>query len=125
MHDLPSSPTWPYDCRAASGDLSQKASLRPHGCTVNPELSRQRGHADAVLAGCSHSVHFCVREACSKSSPWLCRRFNERVIRLAIRCSTHARTLIPRGDKALDLLSPVPAVLNQVHHLVEVRTLPG
>jgi hypothetical protein len=33
-------------------------------------LARQRASADALLAGCSHSVHFLVREPCSRSLLW-------------------------------------------------------
>lgn len=46
---------------------TDETGLRPDGSTVNPELTCQRVHADALRAGCSHGVHFAVREACSRS----------------------------------------------------------
>ena len=36
-----------------------------HAVTIS-----EYGHAGAVLAGCSHSVHFLVSEACSRSFLW-------------------------------------------------------
>lgn len=57
----------------------------PHRATVDAELPRQRVHADAARSGCSHSVHFAVREACSRSSTWFRRRANQRVVRLSDR----------------------------------------
>lgn len=88
----------------------------PHGPTMHLILLRQRCHADAVCAGCSHSVHFLIRKPCSRSSPWLCRRANERVILCTIGLGTLVEVLIPRGCQPLQLSSPVPAVLNQAHH---------
>lgn len=54
--------------------------LRSDGAPVNPELIRQRDHADSLHAGCSHSVHFLLHEACSGSFFWFRRRTDQRVI---------------------------------------------
>ena len=48
---------------------------------MDAELARQRDHADALRAGCSHSVHFLVREPCSGSFLWFYRRADQRVVR--------------------------------------------
>ena len=90
---------------------------------MNPEPARQRVHAHALPAGCSHSVHFRLREWCSGASPRLCRCPNEWVIRLTDRRSDAARPLIPRGNQPLDSWSPVPVVLHCVHQSVVVETL--
>jgi hypothetical protein len=79
---------------------------------VNPELARQDDHADALRAGCSHSVHFLDRQRCSSASPWLCRRLDQRVVRLTNRLNSPAEPLTPRGNKPLNPRSPVPATLH-------------
>lgn len=83
---------------------------------MHPEPPRQRVHPDTLRAACSHSVHFLVAETCSRSSPWLCRRVDERVIRLPVRLVHAAWPLIPRGNKPPDPLSPVPVALHCAHH---------
>ena len=79
---------------------------------MNPELARQDDHADALRAGCSHSVHFLDRQRCSSASPWLCRRLDQRVVRLTNRLNSPAEPLTPRGNKPLNPRSPVPATLH-------------
>jgi hypothetical protein len=49
---------------------SNLPGLRPRRPAMNPILLRQEGHADTVRAGCSHSVHFLIRQPCSRLSPW-------------------------------------------------------
>lgn len=75
-----------------------KARLSPHGATVNPELACQRRHAHALRPGCSHSVHFLVREPCSRPSHWFRRSVDQRVIPLALGLGIPANDLIPRGN---------------------------
>lgn len=82
---------------------------------MHAELLRQRGDADAVGAGCSHSFHFRLRQRCSSASPWLCRRRDERVFGLIYGLDGDPRPLIPRGDQPLDPLSPVPIAFDGVH----------
>lgn len=81
---------------------------------MHPEPTGQRGHADAMLAACSHSVHFLVHEPCSRSLLWFRRRPNQRVIGLALGLGIPTSALIPRGDKPLNPWSPVPAGLHYV-----------
>ena len=90
---------------------------------MNSEPARQRVHAHALPAGCSHSVHFRLREWCSGASPRLCRCPNEWVIRLTDRRRDAARPLIPRGNKLLDAWSPVPVVPHCVHPTHKARTI--
>ena len=97
--------------------------LRPDGAAVHAELLRQCRDADSVRAGCSHSVHFAVGEACSRSFAWFRRRPDQRVIRLSDRGGILADALIPRGNKPLDPWSPVPVVLDCVHPAHRARTL--
>ena len=99
-----------------------ETGLRPDRCPMHAELLRQRGDADAVCAGCSHSVHFLVREACSRSSPWLCGRADEPIIGLVVRLIRAVRPLIPRGNEPLNALSPVPVVVDRAHHRALTRT---
>ena len=96
--------------------------LRPDGAAVHAELLRQCGGADAVGAGCSHSVHFPVGQPCSSASPWLCRRRDEWVVGLAHGLDSDPRPLIPSGNKPLDPWSPVPVVIDGVHQSVVVQT---
>ena len=74
-----------------------------------------RVHADTVGAGCSHSVHFLVREACSRSFLWFRRRADQKVIRLPFGLGILTSALIPRGNKPLDPWSPVPGAFHCVH----------
>jgi hypothetical protein len=94
---------------------SNLPGLRPHRPAMNPILLRQEGHADTVRAGCSHSVHFLIRQPCSRSSPWPADAPMSGSSGSSAGRGALARTPIPRGNKPLDTLSPVPAVLNQVH----------
>ena len=89
--------------------------LRPHRAPVHPELTSHGVHADALCAGCSHSVHFLVGQACSRSFLWFRRRTDQRVIRLPGRVGIPTSALIPRGNKPLDPWSPVPAALHCFH----------
>ena len=84
---------------------------------MHPVPTGQRGHAHAVCAGCSHSVHFLVREPCSRSFRWFHRRADQRIVGLAFGLSIAADTLIPRGNQPLNPWSPVPAALHCVHPL--------
>ena len=61
---------------------SRPPRFRPHRAPVNPELTRERIRAHPLRAGCSHSVHFLVREPCSRSSLWFRRCANQRVVGL-------------------------------------------
>ena len=99
-----------------------ETGLRPDRCPMHAELLRQRGDADAVCAGCSHSVHFLVREPCSRSFLWFRRRADQRVIGPAVGLCIGADALIPRGNKPLNPWSPVPAALHCVHHRALTRT---
>ena len=91
------------------------AGLRPHRPAVNPVLPRERGYADAVRTGGSYSVHFLIRETCSRSFLWLRRCTDQRIVRLSGRVGIPANTLIPRGNKPLNPWSPVPATLHCFH----------
>ena len=82
---------------------------------MHPEPPRQRVHPDTLRAGCSHSVHFLVREPCSRSLLWFRRRADQRVIGLAVGLGIGADALVPRGNKPLDPWSPVPAAPNCFH----------
>ena len=90
---------------------------------MNPETARQRVDADPVLAGCSHSVHFAVREACSRSSTWFRRCADQRVVRLSGWGGILANALIPRGNQPLNSWSSVPVVVDGVHRTHKARTL--
>ena len=87
----------------------------PDGAAVDAELLRQCGDADAVGTGCSHSVHFLLRQPCSSASPWLRRRCDEWVVGLTHGLDGGPRRLIPHGNEPLDPLSPVSAMVNGVH----------
>ncbi|MFT4135558.1 hypothetical protein [Microbacterium sp.] len=89
---------------------------------MNLEPARQRGHAHALRAGCSHSVHFGVREACSRSFLWFRRRPDQRVIGPVLGLGILADALIPRGNKPLNPLSSVPAAFHCAHPNVVVQT---
>lgn len=90
--------------------------LRPHRAPVHPELTSHGVHADALCAGCSHSVHFLVGQACSRSFLWFRRRADQRVVGLAVGLCIRANPLIPRGNQPLDPRSPVPTTLHCFHH---------
>lgn len=95
---------------------------------MDAELPRQCVHADAVRAGCSDSVHFLVRETCSRSFLWFRRRADQRVVGLAVGLCIGTGALIPRGNQPLNPWSPVPAVLHCVHQRTarsECRFRPG
>ena len=89
--------------------------LRPHRAPVHPELTSHGVHADALCAGCSHSVHFLVGQACSRSFLWFRRRADQRVVGLAVGLCIRANPLIPRGNQPLDPRSPVPTTLHCFH----------
>gem|GEM_PF-5798061 len=102
-------------------DLLMLAELGPHSAAMHPEPTRQRVHAGAVSAGCSHSVHFLVRETCSRSLLWFRRYADQRVLRLAVGLGIPVNALTPRGNQPLNPWSPVPAAL----HCVDPRCLTG
>lgn len=99
---------------------SRPPRFRPHRAPVNPELTRERIRAHPLRAGCSHSVHFLVREPCSRSSLWFRRCANQRVVGLPGEVGIVAGALIPRGNKPLKPWSPVPATLHCFHQFVEL-----
>ena len=119
----------PHATRSSAVQLAPSSTrsprLRPHGATVNPELLRKRDHADSLRAGCSHSVYFLVREACSRSLLWFHRRIDQRVVGLALGVGVPASALIPRGNEPLDPWSPVPAAFHCVHHFRRTRLSSG
>lgn len=90
--------------------------LRPRGATMNPEPPRKRGHTLASGPGCSRSVYFLVSEACSRSFLWLRRRVDQRIIGPVLGLRIIADALTPRGNRPLNPWSPVPVVLDCVHH---------
>jgi hypothetical protein len=96
--------------------------LRPHRAPVHPELTSHGVHADALCAGCSHSVHFLVGQACSRSFLWFRRRADQRVVGLAVGLCIRANPLIPRGNQPLDPRSPVPTTLHCFHKRWKTRT---
>jgi len=98
------------------------AELGPHSAAMHPEPTRQRVHAGAVSAGCSHSVHFLVRETCSRSLLWFRRYADQRVLRLAVGLGIPVNALTPRGNQPLNPWSPVLAALHCVHHTHLVQT---
>mgnify|MGYP000405556625 FL=1 len=99
--------------------------LRPHRAPVHPELTSHGVHADALCAGCSHSVHFLVGQACSRSFLWFRRRADQRVVGLAVGLCIRANPLIPRGNQPLDPRSPVPTTLHCFHRRIDVQTACG
>lgn len=99
--------------------------LRPHRAPVHPELTSHGVHADALCAGCSHSVHFLVGQACSRSFLWFRRRADQRVVGLAVGLCIRANPLIPRGNQPLDPRSPVPTTLHCFHRCERTRPLCG
>ena len=81
---------------------------------MNAELLRQCGHAHALCAGSSYSVHFGLSESCSRSFLWFHRRPDQGVVSVTLHVGIVATPLIPRGNKPLDPWSPVPATLHCV-----------
>ena len=105
-------------CLLAARALAKRSlspRLRPDRTPVDPEATRQCAQADTQRAGCSHSVHFLVGEACSRSFLWFRRRPDRRVIGPVLRLGILADTLIPRGNQPLSPWPPVPVVLRCVH----------
>lgn len=94
---------------------SDCSRLRPHRAPVHPELTSHCVHAEPLCAGCSHSVHFLVGEACSRSFTWFHRRADQRVIGPILGLRIGADALTPRGSKSLDPWSPVPAAFHCFH----------
>ena len=91
------------------------SGLGPDRAPVNAVLLRQREHADAVRAGCSHSVHFAFREPCSRSFLWFRRHTDQSVVGRAYRVAVALQPLIPRGNELLNPWSSVPATLHCAH----------
>ncbi len=83
---------------------------------MDTELLCHRIHADALSTGCSHSVHFLVREPCSRSFTWFHRCTDQRVISLTLGVGGAANPLIPRGNELLNPWSPVPAAFHCFHN---------
>ena len=90
---------------------------------MDAEPASEHGHTDALLAGCSHSVHFLIGEAGSSASPWLLRHPDQRVVTLIVGLDIPANVRIPRGNKPLDPWLPVPAALHCFHQNVVVQTI--
>lgn len=88
---------------------------------MDTEPARHLFDADVVGARCSHSVHFALREACSRSSTWFHRCADNQVIEPAMGIGFFADTFIPRRNELLNPRSPVPATLHCVHHWVTSR----
>lgn len=88
----------------------------PHRAPVHAELLRHCVHANTVLAGCSHSVHFAVSESCSRSLLWFRCRADQSIIHRALGIDRVAIPLIPRGNELLKPWSSVPTALNCFHH---------
>ena len=89
---------------------------------MNPELLGHSLHADAAPKGCSHSVHFLVREPCLKSFAWFRRCTDQGVVSLTLRVGIVASPLIPRGNEPLNWWSSVPAAPNCFHPMLDVQT---
>ena len=76
---------------------------------MHPELTCQNVRASSLRADCSHSVHFLVREPCSRSFLWFRRRANQRVVRLpgevgdrgTLRASARSRRRVRFGDTSV------------------------
>lgn len=51
---------------------------------MDAKLADEGSHADALLAGCSHSVHFLSCEPSSRSFRWFRGRADQRVVGLAV-----------------------------------------
>ena len=96
--------------------------LRPHCPAMHAEPPCNIGDAESVFQGCSHSVHFLVREPCSGSFLWFYRRADQRVVRFPGEVAVVADALIPCGNEPLDPWSPVPAAFHCVHQSVVVQT---
>ena len=107
---------------APTPSLRSSPRLRPDCSAMHAVLKCECGHADAVRAGCSHGVHFAVREACSRSFTWFRRRADQRIVRLSDRLGILSVSLIPRGSQPLNPRSPVPVVLHCVHRTHKART---
>ena len=103
---------------------SSPRDLGPDCAAMDAETAGEFVNADPSRAGCSHSVHFLVREPCSRSFLWFRRRPDQRVVGLAVGVGIPADALIPRGNEPLDPWSPVPAVLHCFHQIGNIRTLP-
>jgi len=122
---------WVFRCIYAPGSSTPASPsgssprLRPHRAPVHPELTSHGVHADALCAGCSHSVHFLVGQACSRSFLWFRRRADQRVVGLAVGLCIRANPLIPRGNQPLDPRSPVPTTLHCFHRRIDVQTACG
>ena len=94
---------------------SSPRDLGPDCAAMDAETAGEFVNADPSCAGCSHSVHFLVREPCSTSFLWFHRRPDQRVVGPVLGLRILADALIPRGDHPLNPLSPVPAMLHCVH----------
>lgn len=78
----------PSDTRGHGSALrqyDQGTCLRPDRSAVHAELAGEGRHTGTSGAGCSHSVHFLVREPCSRSFLWFRRRADQGVVRLPAR----------------------------------------
>lgn len=65
---------------------------------MHPELTRHLLDTDALSEECSHSVHFLVREACSRSFTWFRRRVDQGIVGGARDLGIVASALIPCGN---------------------------
>jgi hypothetical protein len=79
-------------------------------------LASEANHAGALRPGCSHSVHFLLRQRCSSASPWLFRRHEEWIVDVTNGRGGDPGSLIPCGNELLNPGSSVLIVPNCFHH---------
>lgn len=111
--------------RLANRSRSRWTRSCPDCAPMYPVPMGKRLHAHPLRAGCSHCVHFLVREPCSRSFLWFPRRADQRIVSLVLALGIPAVALIPRGNKPLNPRSPVPATLNCFHHFRRTRLSSG
>lgn len=78
-------------------------------------LSRADEPVCNISAGGLHSIQFLISQRCSRPSPSLYRSTVMGSFELGAPMRFIASAPFPRGDKPLNPLSPVPAVLAQDH----------
>lgn len=106
------------ECRRNPG--SHNPSLGPHRAAMHSELRCEHCGTEAAGAGCSHSVHFLIREVCSRSFLWIRRCADQWVAGLPGEVGIVVDALIPRGNQPLNPLPPVPATLHCAHQCCEI-----
>ena len=78
-------------------------------------MASEANHAGALRPGCSHSVHFLLRQRCSSASPWLFRRHEEWIVDVTNGRGGDPGSLIPCGNELLNPWSSVPTAPNCFH----------